>query len=116
MRKVSIKHLYHHISQELKDLPFVVTKRGVPVAIVQGLDQSLDLGQGLDQEQGEKSRPKAKCAPTVTHLVGSGEAESKTTSSHVVLDKLPAPDPFFKPMSKSKQVGKKKGKSRAGSA
>ena len=56
MRKVSIKQLYKSLSKELDDLPFTIIRRGVPIAVVGGLDNV----KGLDQKpirRVVKSRP-----------------------------------------------------------
>ena len=56
MRKVTIKQLYKDLSKELADLPFTITRRGVPIAVVGGLDDT----KGLDQKPVKrvaKSRP-----------------------------------------------------------
>ena len=42
MRTVTIKQLYKSLSKELGDLPFQITKGGVPIAVVLGLDQKVN--------------------------------------------------------------------------
>jgi len=52
MRKVSIKQLYRSLSKELGDLPFVVTRGGIIVALVELPGKGLDIKPtGLDNNQ-----------------------------------------------------------------
>jgi len=39
MRQVSIKNLYRHLSNELQNLPFEVTKQNIPFAIVSPVEK-----------------------------------------------------------------------------
>jgi len=53
MRKVSIKQLYRSLSKELGDLPFVVTRGGIIVALVELPEKGLDIKPtGLDIDSG----------------------------------------------------------------
>lgn len=91
MRKISVKQLYHHLSKELKDLPFAITKNGAVVAVVGSPD-------GLDNQ--ERSRPK------IVELSRPEKKKSRPAS------KIPdVPNHTFVPYSKDRQLGKKGSKS-----
>ena len=58
MRQVPIKQLYKALGKELADLPFQIIRRGVPIAVVKGLDIK---PTGLDNNQENYAKPpKAK--------------------------------------------------------
>ena len=94
MRKISIKALYKNLSKELDLLPFQITKKGVPVAVVLGVAHKASLDQkiGLDPKQ---VKPKAKSRP---------KSAMNFVSPGIPLGVI---DPFFKPNLKQCKKAKK---------
>ena len=80
MRTITIKQLYKSLSKELGDLPFQITKGGVPIAVVLGLDQKVNVSLDQEPKSKKKSRPEKKINAT------AGFTQSE--------------DEFFKPMPK----------------
>jgi len=88
MRTITIKQLYKSLSRELGNLPFHITKGGVPIAVVLGLDQKVNVSLDQEPKSKKKSRPK------------------KEIISPAPMEENPY-DPYFRPMLKQGKKGKK---------
>ena len=90
MRQVSIKELRKALGQELESLPFVITKRGIPIAKCTPISK-------CTPDEAEKCTPDSQeytseCTPNKQVIIQDKKAK---------IEKMPGgSDVFFKPMPK----------------
>ncbi len=99
MRTLSIRQFRANMAQELKNLPFALTRQGETIACV--VSQVYTTSQGVHKEP-DKACTQQDAGVHKLHVINEADSISEQTYKAIVDG-----DPFFRPHSKDQQTRKK---------